>query len=346
VQRLNANYQEPSMIKRTLWNEQTIPALGLGCWAIGGPFYSGQTPLGWGKVDDSESIRAIHCALDIGLRFFDTAPAYGCGHSEEILGRALSNRTDAVVSTKIGFRIDAHTKQIDTSDDEIQPQAIQACIEASLQRLNRERIDVVHLHLNSLPTDKAASVFDTLAAMRQAGKIDAYGWSTDYPDQAAAFADRPGFVSIEHAMNVFFRASDLVPVIEQHGLLSINRSPLAMGLLSGSYSPGQAMPGDDIRSQTMDWMAYFKGGTVNPVYAQQLDEVRELLCTDGRSLVQGALAWLWARSPRTLPIPGFRMMAQVKELAGALDKGPLPAAAMQAIERAITREPEGVIRDR
>jgi aryl-alcohol dehydrogenase-like predicted oxidoreductase len=332
------------MITRTLWNGMDIPALGLGCWAIGGPFYSGETPLGWGDVDDKQSIAAIHRAADLGIRFFDTAQAYGTGHSEAVLGEALKSRPEVLVGTKIGVGIDPLTKQLTGNDTA--PAAIEASIDASLKRLQRERIDLVHLHLNSLPVSDAQSVFDTLDAQKAKCKIDAYGWSTDYPDRAAAFAFRPNFVSVQHAMNVFYKASALLPVIESAALLSINRSPLAMGLLSGKYAPGSAMDKNDIRSQTMDWMGYFKDGTVAPDYARQLDAVRSLLQTDGRTLVQGAIGWLWARSERTLPIPGFRTAEQVDDLAGALEKGALPHGVMEEIERVIIREPEGEPRDR
>jgi aryl-alcohol dehydrogenase-like predicted oxidoreductase len=332
------------MITRTLWNGQGIPALGLGCWAIGGPFYAGETPLGWGEVDGKQSVSAIHRAADLGIRFFDTAQAYGTGHSEEVLGEALRFHPDVLVGTKIGIGIDPQTRQVTGND--IAPAAIEASVHASLKRLQREKIDLVHLHLNSLPVPEAEAVFDTLDTLKTKGQIGAYGWSTDYPDRAVAYASRASFVSVQHAMNVFFRADALMPVIERHGLLSINRSPLAMGLLSGKYAPGSAMDKNDIRSQTMDWMGYFKDGTVAPEYARQLDAVRELLRTGGRTLVQGAIGWLWARSERTLPIPGFRTAEQVDDLAGALEKGPLPKSAMDEIERVIIREPEGEPRDR
>jgi aryl-alcohol dehydrogenase-like predicted oxidoreductase len=332
------------MIDRTLWDGTDIPALGLGCWAIGGPFYSGDTPLGWGEVDDAVSIAAIRRAVDLGIRFFDTAQGYGTGHSEIVLGQALRNQPKVRIGTKIGIAIDPATRQM--RGDETDPAKIAQSVDDSLRRLQRERIDLVHLHLNSLPVAEAEDVFDTLDRLRDAGKIDAYGWSTDFPDRAAAFAARPGFVSVQHAMNVFFQASELVPVIESHGLLSINRSPLAMGLLSGKYMQGSTMALDDIRGQTMDWMAYFKDGKVAPDYARQLATVRDLLCSDGRILVQGALAWLWARSPSTLPIPGFRTPAQVEELAGALTKGALPPDVMAEVERVIQRQPEGPPRER
>ena len=203
----------------------------------------------------------------------------------------------------------------------------------------------MHLHLNALPIAGAEPVFDTLAALRDAGKIAAFGWSTDFPDRAAALA-RCGGISVQHAMNVFFRADALIPVIEGHGLLSINRSPLAMGLLGGKYDTASRIGGTDLRAQNIDWLDYFKNGTIAPAFARQLDAVRDLLTTGGRSLAQGAIGWLWARSEATLPIPGFRTVDQVTDLCGALDHGPLPEAVMAEIETVILREPEGEPRER
>jgi aryl-alcohol dehydrogenase-like predicted oxidoreductase len=327
------------MLTRDIWDKRSIPALGLGCWAIGGICNAGEVAVGWGQVDDAESIRAIRCAVDLGIRFFDTAQAYGAGHSEEILGQALASIPDVLIGTKVGVGIDPDRKQMTGPD--YSSDSIVASIDDSLKRLRRERIDLVHLHLNSLPIDEAAGVFDTLDALRAAGKIN-----TDYPDRAATFAERDGFVSVQHAMNVFFRADALVPVIEHYGLLSINRSPLAMGLLSGKYRENSVIGPEDVRSGSAQWLDYFKNGRVAPAYAQRLEAVRDLLRHDGRTLVQGALAWLWARTPNSLPIPGFRTEAQVRELAGALAKGPLPPAVMDEIERVIVREPEGEPRDR
>jgi aryl-alcohol dehydrogenase-like predicted oxidoreductase len=332
------------MISRTLWNGQQIPALGLGCWAIGGLWSSGDTPLGWGQVDDAESVKAIHCAVAGGVRFFDTAQSYGTGHSEEILGQALKAHPDVLIATKIGYAINPATKQMIGTD--CSASAIKLSLEASLKRLKRDRVDLVHLHLNNLDIAEADNVFATLEELVAAGKVSAYGWSTDFPDRARAFADRKNFVSIQHAMNVFFRADALVPVIEELGLLSINRSPLAMGLLGGNYGPDTKVTGADVRGQNADWIAYFKDGKVAPDYAQMLGAVRELLQTDGRTLAQGAIGWLWGRSNRTLPIPGFRTVKQVEDIVGALEKGPLSASLMSEIERVIVRAPEGPPRER
>ena len=321
----------------TLWNGQTIPALGFGGWAIGGPFFAGDVPLGWGKVDDRESTAAIHRALDAGIRFFDTASNYGGGHSEEVIGAALKGRDDVMIATKFGHVVDPDTKQ--AQDDDVSPEFITRIVERSLRNLRREQIDLLQLHVGYLPVAEAEAVFDHLGRLREAGKIAAFGWSTDTPASAAAFAGREGFVAVQHQMNVLDPADAMIAVIERAGLLSINRGPLAMGLLTGKFTPTTEIARDDVRTADVEWMTYFKDGRVSPEFTARLDAIRDLLKMGGRSLTQGALAWLWGRSPRTLPIPGIRTVAQAEENAGALAFGPLPPDAMAEIDRLLGRAP-------
>jgi aryl-alcohol dehydrogenase-like predicted oxidoreductase len=314
----------------TLWNDTVIPRLGMGCWAIGGPFYAGDIPLGWGEVDDVESIAAVHRALDLGIRFFDTASNYGAGHSEAVLGQALEGRKDVVIATKFGFATDPATKQ--TTGAFADEAFIRASVETSLRRLKRERLDLLQFHLNDFDPEQSDAVFDLLERLRSEGKIEAFGWSTDFPDRAVRHAGREGFVAVQHNMNVLSPATELLGLIEKHGLISIDRGPLAMGLLSGKFTSGKTIGEKDVRGAALDWMVYFRDARVAPEFARMLDAVRELLRTDGRTLSQGALAWLWAKYDRTLPIPGFRTVAQVEENAGALDKGPLPKAVADEID--------------
>jgi aryl-alcohol dehydrogenase-like predicted oxidoreductase len=288
--------------------------------------------LSWGRVDDRESRAAIERALDLGIRFFDTASSYGAGHSEEILGAALKNRSDVLVATKFGNVFDPATKQ--ALGISAAPDFIRESTEQSLTRLQRDHLDILQFHLNRYPVEESRAVFDTLDELRHEGKIAAYGWSTDDPEGAAVFADRDGFAAVQHNLNVLDPAPEMIALVDRLGLLSINRGPLAMGLLSGKFDHAK-LPDNDVRSSDAAWLRYFKDGSVRPDFRRKLDAVREILRSDGRTLVQGALGWIWATSKNTLPIPGFRNVVQVEENVGALAKGSLSASAMAEIRALI-----------
>src|SRR5262245_14983095 len=126
------------MLTRRLGRSQlTVSALGLGCWAIGGPFWRGENPVGWGEVDDKQSLAALQRALDLGVNFFDTSDVYGCGHSERILGQALAGKRDQVIiATKFGNIFDEQARQITGASGE--PDYIPRACEASLRRLQTD----------------------------------------------------------------------------------------------------------------------------------------------------------------------------------------------------------------
>lgn len=318
--------------------------LGMGCWAIGGPFYAGDEPLGYAGADDAQSLAAIEASYEAGVRLFDTAAIYGVGHSEWLLAKALAGRNDVVISTKFGVGFDEASKQV--SGLLTDASSVMGQLDASRKRLGRDVIDLIFLHVNTLSPDEAAPLFDALDEAREKGVLRSYGWSTDFPASAEAMADRLGFVAVQHAMNVFFDAPSIMDVVHKHELASFNRSPLAMGLLTGKFTEGQAVPADDVRRNSYGWMDYFKDGKVAPGFARKVDAVRELLTTDGRSLAQGALGWLWAKSPSTVPIPGARTPEQATHNAQALSFGPLSEDVMAQIETVIDRPPEGEPRER
>jgi aryl-alcohol dehydrogenase-like predicted oxidoreductase len=309
----------------------------MGCWAIGGLVWRGETPVGWGKVDDAESIRAIQRALDLGVTFFDTADAYGAGHSERVLGKALGDRRkDVVIATKFSNVFDEETRQLTGADQS--PEYIRQACEASLRRLGTDVIDLYQFHNGGYDPELALEVRETLEELVREGKIRAYGWSTDSPERARVFAEGPGSTAVQHQLNVLEDNPDMIGLCETLDLASINRGPLAMGLLTGKYSSG-AQPGiDDVRGQRApDWMRYFVGGRANPEWLAKMEAIREVLTSGGRSLAQGALAWIWGRSEKTIPIPGFKTVAQVEENAGAMRYGPLTAAQMAEIEALLGR---------
>jgi len=315
----------------------SVSALGMGCWAIGGPFWSGETPVGWGEVDDEESIRAIQRALELGATFFDTADVYGAGHSERVLARALAGkRQQVVIATKFGNLFDEKTKQMKgTSGD---PGYIRKACEASLRRLDTDYIDLYQFHDNGFPAEKAAPVRQTLEELVEEGKIRAYGWSTDFPDRAEVFAKGENCTSIQLQLNVLDDNPEVVALCEKHNLAAINRGPLAMGLLTGKYKADTRTASNDVRGEkSPDWLQYFKNGKPNPVWLKKVDAVRQVLTSDGRTLAQGALAWLWGRSEQTIPIPGFRTVAQVEENCGALQFGPLTKSQIDEIDKILER---------
>jgi len=319
--------------------DREIAPLGMGCWPIAGPMFSGDTPLGYTNADDAESIRTIHAALEAGVTLFDTAAAYGAGHSERLLAKGLKQRPDALIVTKIGIAIDEDTRQL--KGPEIKTGSVMPAIDRCLARLGRDRIDLLLLHQNSLPVDQAESIFDEMEEAIHAGKICAYGWSTDFHSSVNSVADRPGFMAVEHAMNVYFDAPKMQRVISSKALQALIRSPLAMGLLSGKYGRNDEIPADDIRANALlPWADYYVGGRANPEYLSRLDAIRDLLTAGGRTLVQGALGWLWARYEHNIPIPGARTVGQINGIAEALNFGPLPKTSMIDIEKFIEREPE------
>lgn len=323
---------------------QTAPRIGMGCWAIGGPFWFGEIAAGYSGADDAESLRAIHAAWDHGIRVFDTSAVYGAGHSERLLGEALAQRGDAVIVSKFGHSIDAATRQL--TGPRFDPSYVRWSVEQSLRRLDRDNIDVMLLHLNDLPVNDAEPAFETLEALVATGVIGSYGWSTDFPASAAAMARRLGFSTVQHAMNLFFDAPSMCRVAKEHGLSQLIRSPLGMGVLTGKFDDGRVVPGGDVRAGPPDRQGYFDAGRPRTDLEQQMAAVRELLTVGGRTLAQGALCWLLAKGPGILPIPGAKSAAQAAENAGAMAFGPLPEPVMLEIESILQRPPEGLPRAR
>jgi aryl-alcohol dehydrogenase-like predicted oxidoreductase len=315
-----------------------VSAMGMGCWAIGGPFWSGETPHGWGEVDDEESIRAVHTCIDAGINFFDTANVYGAGHSERVLARAFKGRRDQVViATKFGNTFNEDTKQ--TTGSDASPAGIRKACEDSLGRLNTDYIDLYQFHINGYPVDEAGPVRDTLEELVKEGKIRTYGWSTDSPDRARFFAEERNCSAIQLQLNVLDDNPEVIAVCEANDLAAINRGPLAMGLLTGKYKPGIKLGEDDVRgTKSPEWMQYFKDGEPTPEWMDMVSAVREILMSEGRTLAQGALAWLWARSEKTIPIPGIRTVAQAEENCKAMQFGPLSSTQMAEINQILKAE--------
>lgn len=308
-----------------------VSALGMGCWAIGGPFLMDGQPDGWGQVDDAVSIQAIHRAMELGATFFDTADVYGTGHSEHVLGQALKGvRDKVVIATKFGYTYDETKREITGTN--ITPAYIRWACEASLRRLQTDYLDLYQLHVGDVTPEQAKEVWETLEQLEQDGLIRTYGWSTGDPERAEAFAAQSKGVALQHPANVLLDASEVFATCAQHNLASLSNSPLAMGLLSGKFTLESRLPHDDVRGGGQPWVHYFHEGRPRQELLDKLAAVRDVLTSGGRTLAQGALAWLWARSPQTIPIPGFKTVQQVEENAHAMHFGPLTANQLEEID--------------
>ncbi len=314
-----------------------VSAMGMGTWTISGPFRYETIEAGWGVVDDQESIRAIRAAVASGVNFFDTAANYGAGHAERVLGEALGrDRPTIVIATKFGYGVYEDERLVRGVD--VSAEAIRRSCEASLRRLRTDFIDLFQFHVGNFPLEGVPNVLATLEALVNEGAIRAYGWSTDDVERAARFAVGRHCASVQHQLNVLEDHAFMLALCEAETLASINRAPLAMGLLSGKYFRSANFEPTDVRSNNLEWMKYFHDGQANPDWLRRLDAIRHVLMSNGRTLAQGALAWLWARSPATVPIPGFRTVRQVEENARAMEFGPLSPGQMAEIDTILSRD--------
>lgn len=333
------NSQTPD---RTLGRDgRETSALGIGTWAIGGPWTFGGRPAGWGETDDAESVRMIHAAVDEGVRLFDTADAYGAGHSERVLGRALAELPQAVrdeitVATKFGLQFDEETRSGDGED--LSPAAVRRACHASLRRLGADSIGLYQMHPGGTTTEVSREVVGVLDELVAEGLVREFGTSADDPDVQAVFAESSNARTVQSQVNVFGRQDAVLTAADEHGFAVLARSPLAMGLLTGKYDVTNRPADDDVRRDT-PWWTYFDDGAMDEWLAR-LASVRDLLTDGGRTLAQGCLAYLWGLNPAIIPLPGARTVEQARENAQAMRHGPLDVTVVKQIDELLAGSPE------
>jgi aryl-alcohol dehydrogenase-like predicted oxidoreductase len=220
---------------------------GFGAWAIGGDAVVGNTPIGWGPADDKTSIEAIRTAMDAGVNFFDTADFYGLGHSEDLLGKELGSNGNIIIATKVGHRNIADKILLDYSKDYI----LQAC-EASLKRLNRDRIDFYQLHSARMQHLEQSECIEAMELLKQQGKVRYWGLSlnTFYPDAEAEYLMKndlgDGFQLVFNLINQ--KATNVIEKASSKGYGIIARMPLQFGLLTGKFGSNTVFSPKDHRS--------------------------------------------------------------------------------------------------
>jgi aryl-alcohol dehydrogenase-like predicted oxidoreductase len=209
-------------------------------------------------------------------------------------------------------------------------------LENSLQRLGTDYIDVYQLHVWGYDIEKSVEIGNLLEDFVKEGKIRCYGWSTDRPDALRAFAEGKNCSVVQQQLNIFDGVDEVLEICDEFDLASINRGPLGMGVLTGKFTAKTSFPDDDVRAHA-DWFVGLVNGHPNAEWLKKIEVIREIITREGRTLAQGALAWIWGRSERTIPIPGFKTVAQVQENAGAMQYGPLTSAQMAEIDQLLGR---------
>jgi aryl-alcohol dehydrogenase-like predicted oxidoreductase len=280
--------------------------VGLGTWAMGGTQ--------WGGTDDDESVRTIHAALDLGITLIDTAPAYGFGHSEEVIGRALAERgqrDSVVISTKAGlerrgdglFRNSTRAQILDE-------------IDRSLQRLRTDYIDIYLIHWPDLDTpmeETAAALLD----LTRMGKIRAIGVSNYTVDQMERFQGVAPISAVQPPLNLFEREAqrDILPWCRENGVATLTYGALCRGLLGGMIDRTTKFVGDDLRKSDPKFLP--------PRFEQYLQAVtlldRYALDRYGRGVLALAVRWVLDQPGVSVALWGARHpheLAPVGEVMG------------------------------
>jgi aryl-alcohol dehydrogenase-like predicted oxidoreductase len=293
-----------------------------GAWAIGGWM--------WGGADEAAAIRAIQAAVDSGMNLIDTAPAYGFGKSEEIVGKALKGRRGkAVIATKCGlvwheaageFFFASSEKDIESSGAirvhrALAPRLIRYEIEQSLRRLGVEAIDLYQTHWQD-PTTPIADSMAELMTLRQEGKIRAIGCCNATPAQMDAYRAAGLLASAQDRYSMLDRKQEQanLPYCKKNGLAFLAYSPLAQGLLTGKIGPERTFETGDQRLRKQEFTVENRTRV-----AALLDAFKPIAAARGLTLAQLAIAWTLAQPGCTHALCGARTPEQVLENARAGD---------------------------
>ncbi|MGC3873672.1 aldo/keto reductase [Halomonas sp. GXIMD04776] len=300
----------------------TASRIGLGTWAIGGWM--------WGGTDDEQAVRTIHAALDRGVTLIDTAPVYGFGHSEEVVGRAVAEygqRDKLVLATKVAM---------EWKDDEsvvrnASAARIEKEIEDSLRRLRTDAIDIYQIHW----PDPVVPMEETAMAMERLyrdGKIRAIGVSNFSTEQCDAFREVAPLHSVQPPLNLFEREAerDIIPYAEREGLAMLTYGALCRGLLTGKVQSDSTFGGDDLRNNDPKFQS--------PRFSQYLNAVDALdrfaQERHGKRVLELAVRALLDRHDNGIALWGARRPDQVEPIE-RIDGWQLSSDDLNEIERIV-----------
>jgi len=298
-----------------------VSEISFGAWAIGND---------WGNVDDSESLAALHRAVDLGVNFFDTADVYGDGRSERLLAKLKRERNEEIIiATKAGRRLNPHTASGYNAEN------ITAFIERSLQNLETDALDLVQLHCPPTEVYYFPELFGELDDLVSVGKIKNYGVSVEKVEEAIKAIEFEGVKTVQIIFNIFRqRPADLffgLAKKKKVGILA--RVPLSSGMLTGKMSRETQFAKEDHRNYNRHGEAFDVGETFSGVdFETGLAAVEELrkLVPEEMTMAEFALRWILMFDEVTCAIPGGKRPSQVEENVSAAEFSPLSDETMQA----------------
>ena len=303
--------------------DMKVSRIAQGTWAIGGWM--------WGGTDESESIRTIHAALDKGIDLIDTAPVYGFGVSEEIVGKAIEQRGQrekVFIATKVGLQWDDGSVSRNSSPDRIRKE-----VQDSLRRLRTDYIDIYQVHWPDLavPIEETAR---TMQELFDQGLIRAIGVSNYSPQQMKRFMSASELHTVQPPYNLFERQieRDVLPYVRENNLSVFAYGPLCRGLLTGTMRPDSRFTGDDLRQSDPKFQL--------PVFEQYLNAVQKLddLAQEryGKHVMDLAVRWVLDQPGITAALWGARYPAELDAVAGTLD-WKLDADTLTTIDQIVRR---------
>ncbi len=311
------------MRKRKLgYTDLELTTVGLGAWAIGGPWQ-----WGWGPQDDRESIATIQRALDLGVNWIDTAAVYGLGHSEEIVGKAIAGRrNEVIIATKCGLVWDARGRV----SGRLKAWSVRQELEASLRRLNVDVIDLYQIHWPN-PDEDIEEAWGEMAKAVEEGKVRYIGVSNFSVEQIKRVQKIHPVASLQPPYSMLRRdvETELLPFCAENRIGVVAYSPMGSGLLTGKFTRErlQQLPQDDWRRRSPAF-----NEPEFSVNLELVEQLRKIASRYGRSVAQLAIAWVLRRPEVTSAIVGARRPDQIEETAPAAD-WELPQQVVEEVEQ-------------